>query len=170
LFEGILEVTAVMFQTQSNRHEALRTLCILFVAISLVSSLSINVTGQDTLTFTVNRNVGMAFGSYISGTFTLHGSGPDTIQNLTVYFNDVEVHFVMGNTITWQFNTGNYEGGATNITLIGFTDSGTPYTSSITVVFIGESVNTLITIGIIALVSILILAKYGPRLMNLRNK
>jgi hypothetical protein len=159
-----------MLHTQITQRKTLRILCILIIAVGLVSSLSINVTGQDTLSFTVNRNVGMGFGSYISGTFTLHGSGPDTIQNLTVYFNDVEVHFVTGNTISWQFNTGNYEGGATNITLIGLTDSGTPYTSSQTFVFIGEALNTLITIGIIALVAILILAKYGPRLMKLRNK
>ena len=153
-----------------KQRKALRTICILFVAVGLVSSLSINVTGQDTLTFSINRNVGMAFGSYISGTFTLTGSGPTSIQNLTVYFNGEQVHFVTGNTISWQFNTGNYEGGATNVTLVGITDTGTPYEASQTVVFIGATLNTMITIAIISLVAILLLAKYGPRLMKLRNK
>lgn len=159
-----------MLNTQSNQRKTLRIICILFVTVGLVSSLSLNVAAQDTLTFSVNRNVGIGFGSLISGTFTLHGSGPDTIQNLTVYFNDVEVHFVTGNTISWQFNTGNYEGGAINITLIGITDTSTPYITTHAVVFIGESLNNLIYIGIIGLVSVLILAKYGSRLMSLRKK
>jgi len=159
-----------MLNTQSNQRKTLRIICILFVTVGLVSSLSLSVAAQDTLTFSVNRNVGIGFGSLISGTFTLHGSGPDTIQNLTVYFNDVEVHFVTGNTISWQFNTGNYEGGATNITLIGITDTSAPYITTHAVVFIGESLNTLIYIGIIGLVSVLFLAKYGSRLMGLRKK
>jgi hypothetical protein len=148
----------------------MRIICLLFVSVALVSSLSLNVTGQDTLTFSINRNVGMAFGNYISGTYTLQGSGPTSIQNLTVYFNGEQVHFVTGNTIAWQFNTANYEGGAMNVTLVGITDTGTSYDSTQTVVFIGDSVNTLITIGIILLVAVLILAKYGPRLIRLRNK
>ena len=159
-----------MLHKQSNQHKTLRIICILFVSVALVSSLSLNVTGQDTLTFSINRNVGMAFGNYISGTYTLHGSGPTSIQNLTVYFNGEQVHFVTGNTIAWQFNTANYEGGATNVTLIGITDTGTSYDSTQTVVFIGESINTIITIVIITLVAVLLLAKYGPRIMRLRNK
>lgn len=159
-----------MFHNQLNQRKTLRIICILFVSLALVSSLSMNVTGQDTLTFSINRNVGMAFGNYISGTYTLHGSGPTSIQNLTVYFNGEEVHFVTGNTISWLFDTANYEGGATNVTLVGITDTGTLYDSTQTVVFMGGEVNTLITIGIISLVVILLLAKYGSRLMRLRNK
>jgi hypothetical protein len=159
-----------MLYTKSNRNKTLRIICILFLTIGLVSSLSINAAGQDTLTFSINRNVGMAFGNYISGTYTLHGSGPTSIQNLTVYFNGEQVHFVIGNTISWLFDTANYESGATNVTLVGITDTGTLYDSTQTVVFIGGAINTLITIGIIALVVVLILAKYGPRIMRLRNK
>ena len=159
-----------MLHKQFNQHKTLRIICILFVTVGLVSSLSANVTGQDTLTFSINRNVGMAFGNYISGTYTLHGSGPTSIQNLTVYFNDEQVHFVTGNTISWLFDTANYEGGATNVTLVGVTDTGTSYDSTQTVVFIGGEINTIITISIIALVVVLVLAKYGPRLMRMRNK
>lgn len=153
-----------------KQYKNLRIICILFVAVSLVSSLSTNVSGQDTLTFSINRNVGMAFGNYISGTYTLQGSGPTSIQNLTVYFNGEQVHFVTGNTISWLFDTANYEGGATNVTLVGITDTGILYDSTQTVVFIGGEISNIITIGIIALVVVLILAKYGPRLMHLRNK
>ncbi len=157
-------------QTPHNPRKILRIVCILFVTVGLVSALPMNVIGQDTLTLSLNRNVGLGLGSYISGTFTLHGTGPDTIQNLTVYFNEVEVHFVTGNTISWQFNTGNYESGATNITLIGIDESGTPHFTSQMVVFIGDTLNTIIYIGVFALVGVLCLAKYGPRIMRLRKK
>lgn len=159
-----------MLHKQSNQRNLLRIIYTLFVSVVLLSSISLNATGQDTLTFSINRNVGMAFGNYISGTYTLQGSGPTSIQNLTVYFNSEQVHFVAGNTIAWQFNTANYDGGSTNVTLVGITDTGVLYDSTQTVVFIADSLNTLITIGIIALVSVLVLAKYGPRLMRLRNK
>ncbi|MCK4566422.1 MAG: hypothetical protein KAU48_03845 [Candidatus Thorarchaeota archaeon] len=159
-----------MMQTPHNPRKILRIVCILFVTVGLVSALPMNVIGQDTLTLSLNRNVGLGLGSYISGTFTLHGTGPDTIQNLTVYFNEVEVHFVTGNTISWQFNTGNYESGATNITLIGIDESGTPHFASRMVVFVSDALNNMIYIGIVAIVGILCLAKYGPKLMRLRKK
>ena len=157
-------------QIPHNPRKILRIVCILFVTVGLVSTLSMNVMGQDTLSFSLDRNVGMGFGSYISGTFSLHGTGPDTIQNITVFFNEVEVHFVTGNTFSWQFNTGNYESGATNITLIGIDESGTPHFASQMVVFMAETLNTIIYIGIFVLVGVLCLAKYGSRLMDLRKK
>ncbi len=159
-----------MMSNPRNPRKILRIVCILVVTIGLVSALPMNVMGQDTLSFSLDRNVGMGFGSYISGTFSLHGTGPDTIQNITVYFNEVEVHFVTGNTFSWQFNTGNYEGGATNITLIGIDEFGTPSFASQMVVFMDETLNTIIYIGIFALVGVLCLAKYGPRIMRLRKK
>lgn len=147
-----------------------RTLSILILTIGILSLMPTTISAQDTLSFSVNRNVGIGFGSYISGTFTLHGSGPDTIQNLTVYFNDVEVHFVTGNSISWLFDTGNYVGGSTNITLIGIDDVGEMHSATHQVVFIGESLYSMVTIGVFALVAVLLLAKYGPRLLCLRNK
>ncbi len=159
-----------MMSNPRNPRKILRIVCILVVTVGLISTLPMNVVGQDTLSFSLDRNMGMGFGSYISGTFTLHGTGPDTIQNLTVYFNEVEVHFVTGNTFSWQFNTGNYEGGATNITLIGIDEFGTPSFASQMVVFMAETLNTIIYIGIFALVGVLCLAKYGPRIMRLRKK
>ncbi len=159
-----------MMKNPHNLRKKLRIVCILFVTVGLISALPMNVIGQDTMSFSLDRNVGFGFASYISGTFTLHGTGPDTIQNLTVYFNEVEVNFATGKTISWQFNTGNYESGATNITLMGIDESGTPHFASRMVVFIGEALNTLIYIGVFALVGILCLAKYGPRIVRLRKK
>ncbi|MHA1136889.1 MAG: hypothetical protein ACTSSE_10415 [Candidatus Thorarchaeota archaeon] len=159
-----------MVHKPRHNRKISRRLCILFLTIGILSVLPITISAQDTLSFSMNRTMGLGFGSYISGTFTLHGSGPDTIQNLTVYFNDVEVHFVTGNTISWLFDTGNYEGGATNITLIGIDDVGEVHSTTHQVVFIGESINTLIYMGVITLVVVLLLAKYGTRIIGLRKK
>ena len=125
-----------------------------------------NVAGQGSLTLSIDRNVGMAFGGFIQGSFTIRGSGPEVVQNLTVYFNGEEVHFVTGNSIAWQFNTGDYQEGATNITLLGLDDVGASYYATRQVTFIGSIVGNVITIGILALVVVLVLAKYGPRFMT----
>ncbi len=127
------------------------------------------VAGQGSLTLVLDRNVGMALGSLIQGAFTLRGSGPVSVQNLTVYFNGDEVHFVTGNSIAWQFNTADYPGGSTNITLFGVDDVGARYQATSQVTFIGGAVSNLITVGVIALVAVLILVKYGSRLLGLRK-
>ena len=77
---------------------------------------------------------------------------------------------MVSKSIAWLFDTANYKGGATNVTLVGITDTGTLYDSTQTVVFIGGEITSMITIVVIALVVILLLARYGPRLMRMRNK
>ena len=141
----------------------------ILLLVGLISCLPIQVAGQGSLTLVLDRNVGMALGSIIQGTFTLRGSGPESVQNLTVYFNGDEVHFVTGNSIAWQFNTADYPGGSTNITLFGVDDVGARYYATSQVTFIGGVVSTVITIGVIALVAVVVLVKYGSRLLGLRK-
>jgi hypothetical protein len=152
------------------QKRALNYIGVFLVIMGFVSIIPMNVAGQGSLTLSVDRNIGMAFGSFIQGTFTLRGSGPEAIQNLTVYFNGDEVHFVTGNSITWLFNTGDYPEGSTNITLFGVDDASATYYASIQVTFIGSIVGNVITIGILALVVVLVFAKYGPRLMSRGKK
>jgi hypothetical protein len=128
------------------------------------------VTAQETLTLTLDRNFGTAIGGLIQGTFTLRSNGPEAVQNLTVYFNGDEVHFVTGNTIAWQFNTGDYASGAMNITLFGVDDLGTTYIASRQVTFLGGAASNIFTIAILSLVVVAILAKYGPRIAGMRKK
>ena len=142
----------------------------ILLLVGLFCCLPIQVAGQESLTLSLNRNVGIHLGSILQGTFTLRGSGPEAVQNLTVYFNGDEVHFVTGNTIAWQFNTADYPGGSTNITLFGVDDVGATYYATRQVTFIGGVVSNAITIGVITLVAVLILAKYGSRLMAMRKK
>jgi hypothetical protein len=142
----------------------------MLLVVGLISCLPAQVTAQEPLTMSINRNVGIGIGGLIQGTFTLHGSGPAAVQNLTVYFNGDQVHFVTGNTITWQFDTANYASGSTNITLFGVDDTGVTYVASQQVTIIGGIVSTLLTFGIIAFVVIILVAKYGPMLMRKRQK
>ncbi|MFW9919369.1 MAG: hypothetical protein ACFFED_07205 [Candidatus Thorarchaeota archaeon] len=140
------------------------------LALGIVSGTQTLVRAQDDISFSLDRNFGTAFGNYVSGTFTLRGSAPDTVENITVFFNDEQVHFAEGNTITWQFMTSNYEAGSVNITLIGVDDTGYEYSTSRDFIFFSEGQTNLITIGVVVLVAIAIFAKYGPRFMNLRKK
>jgi len=140
----------------------------------LISGLSVTSTlfvgAQDDISFTLDRNFGMGFGNYIQGTFTLRGNAPDTVLNLTVFFNELQVHFVNGYTISWQFNTADYESGYVNVTLVGITASGLEYSTSRDVIFFSEIQTNLITVGIIALVAILVFVKYGSRLMKSKER
>jgi hypothetical protein len=145
-------------------------LTIILTVVLLFFCLPLQVASQESLSMSIHRNVGMAFGNYIQGTFTLSGSGPEAVDNLTVYFNGEQVHFVIGNTITWLFNTGDYAQGSTNITLYGIDGTGTTYAVSQQWNFIGTEVGGIITIVIVVLVVVLVLAKYGPRLMKMRKK
>jgi len=126
-------------------------------------------TAQETLPLTLDRNFGTGLGGLIQGTFTLRSTGPEAVQNLTVYFNGDQVHFVTGNTIAWQFNTGDYLSGAMNITLFGVDDLGTTYIASRQVTFLGGAASNIFTYGIIALVVVAILCRYGPKIAGMRK-
>jgi hypothetical protein len=156
--------------TEKIRRGTLKYCGAVLLIVGFISVIPMNATAQGSLTLNINRNVGIALGSLIQGTFTLSGSGPEDVQNLTVYFNGEEVHFVTGNTISWQFNTGDYPGGATNITLRGVDSVGTMYTASRQMTFIGGIVGTLLPVVIIGFVVVLIIAKYGSRIANMRKK
>ena len=153
-----------------KRRSALRAAALLLLVCLVSSGMANPVSAQESLNMSLSRNFGMGFGSYIQGTFTLSGSGPVEVANLTVYFNEEQVHFADGNTINWQFVTNDYPEGSTNITLWGIDDDGTTYYASATYYFIGGVTQTLITVGIFALVAVLVIAKYGSRILRLRKK
>jgi hypothetical protein len=72
--------------------------------------------------------------------------------------------------MVWVFNTGDYPGGPTNITLFGVDDVGGTYYATRQVTFIGPAVANVIIVIILALVVVLLIAKYGPRLAKSRKK
>ena len=134
----------------------------LLIAVGLFAGMPMHVSGQGSLTLSVDRNLGIGFGNIIQGTFTLRGSGPAEVQNLTVYFNGEQVHFVAGNTIAWQFHTGDYAPGSTNITLFGLDDSGGTYSATRDVFILSEAISTVVIGIIMTLVVVLVIVRYGP--------
>ena len=139
------------------------------VALSILVVSANPVAAQTDITLSLTRNLGLGLGGIIQGTFTLSASGAGEIQNMTVYFNGDEVYFSEGSTFSWQFATDDYTSGATNITVIGIDDSGTVFTGSLSVTFLGGIGFNLIIFGIIALTIILVIAKYGPILMRRKS-
>jgi len=150
-----------------NRH-TLTIAAFLLITSGLIAGLPMQASGQGTLSMSLTRNLGIGLGNIIQGAFTLHGSGPAEVQNLTVYFNGIQVHYVNGNTISWQFHTGDFPAGSTNITLFGIDDSGGTYRATRDVFILSEVMGTAIFGGVIVLVIVLAIAKYGPILRKKR--
>jgi hypothetical protein len=139
------------------------------VSVVLFTGLPMLASGQGSLNLSLTRNLGIGFGNIIQGTFTLHGSGPVVVQNLTVYFNGEQVHFVTGNTIGWQFHTWDYTPGSTNITLFGVDDSGGTYSATRDVFILSEAIGAVVIGVIMFLVVILVIVRYGPILRKKRK-
>jgi hypothetical protein len=157
-----------MFHRVRHGRQTVAIAGLLLITVGLFAGMPMQAAGQESLSLSLTRNIGIGLGNIIQGTFTLHGSGPAEVQNLTVYFNGEQVHFVTGNTINWQFHTGNYAAGSTNITLFGIDDSGGTYRATRDVFFLSEAMGTVIFGGVMILVVILIVAKYGPKLRKKR--
>ena len=164
------EVSALMSHKTIDHQYAVGYVGFLIASVVIFSGFPMNAAGQNTLSLSLDRNVGIGLGSLIQGTFTLRGSGPGNLTVLTVYFNGEEVHSVESNSISWQFNTADYPSGSTNITLTGWDDQGILYRVSTDVFFLGGMLSNLITVGILGFVAVLIILKYGSRLMKLRQK
>lgn len=148
----------------------MRLLGILLITAGLCVCGPVQIAAQSNLTLSLTRNFGIGLGGIIQGTFTLHGSGPEAVQNLTVYFNGEQVHFATGNTIAWQFSTDDYPAGATNITLVGVDNAGETYVASTSVMFLSAALGATIFGIVIILVVVLVIAKYGPTIRKKRER
>lgn len=157
-----------MFHRVRRKQQTLAIAGFLLITVSLFAGMPMQASGQESLSLSLTRNLGIGLGNIIQGTFTLHGNGPADVQNLTVYFNGEQVHFVTGNTISWQFHTGDYTAGSTNITLFGVDASGETYRATRDVFILSEVMGTAILGGVMILVIILVIAKYGPMLRKRR--
>jgi len=154
----------LMPKSGGGKHNTLRIFGILLITASLFTCGPMQVIAQNNLTLTLTRNFGLGFGPIVQGIFTIHGNGPEEVQNITLYFNGEQVHFVVGNTVAWQFNTDDYPSGSTNITLVGIDDVGETYTASTSVMFLSAGMGTAIFGIVIVIVVVLVIAKYGPML------
>ncbi len=155
-----------------NHHRilAFSFLGIFLIVASTGIALPGDVSAQDDLSFTLQRNFGTALGNSITGVFTLRSTGPDTIIGFIVYFNGISVYMVESNPIAWQFDTADYDGGATNITLFGWDAENETYVAQKQMYFLGNEISNIIIFGVIALVAVLFIAKYGPMIARRAKK
>ena len=135
-----------------------------FAILVSFSLLVAPTTAQNTITIGLTRNFGIGIGGLIQGTFTLTASGSEDIQNLTVYFNSEEVYYSEGNSLSWQFITGDYPSGTTNITVIGLDNLGNEYTGNYNVTFLGPFETNLIIFGIFSLIVIILIVRFRSHL------
>ncbi|MHA1474429.1 MAG: hypothetical protein ACTSQ5_04510 [Promethearchaeota archaeon] len=128
-----------------------------FILLFSFNSIILNTNAQDEeiLSLGIRKNVGTAFGDKIEGTFTISGSGPDSILNLTLFFNGTQVAFESDNQLSFRFDTKDYSLGLMNITLVGEDGEGMVYTVSISKEFISPAIGNWIIaiVGGIALIS-----------------
>ncbi len=129
-----------------------------FIILFSLNSIMMNSNAQDEeiLSLGIKKNVGTAFGDKIEGDFTITGSGPDSILNLTLFFNGTQVAFESDNQLTFRFDTKDYSLGLMNITLVGEDSEGMVYTISISKEFISPAIGNWIIaiVGGIALISL----------------
>ena len=118
--------------------------------------ISSNAQDEEILSLGIRKNAGTAFGDKIEGTFTISGSGPDSILNLTLFFNGTQVAFESDNELSFRFDTKDYSLGLMIISLVGEDSDGMVYNNSISKDIISpEIVNWIIAIAIgIALISL----------------
>ena len=143
-----------------------------FIILFSFNSILINSHAQDeeVLSLGIRKNVGTGFGDKIEGDFTITGSGPDNILNLTLFFNGTQVAFENDNELTFRFNTNDYSLGLTNITLVGEDNEGLIYNKSIFKEFISPEIGNWIIAIAIGIVIISVGIKLAFYLKNKRNE
>ncbi|MHA1930636.1 MAG: hypothetical protein ACTSV2_18860 [Candidatus Thorarchaeota archaeon] len=143
----------------------------IFLIVSCIGiSLPADVSAQDEFTFALNRTFGTAIGNSITGVFTLRSSGIDSIIGFIVYFNNVSVYMVESNSIAWQFDTADYDGGDTNITLYAWDAENETYVAQRQMYFMGSGISDVIMFGVIGLIVVACLVKYGPMIVRRSKK
>ncbi len=140
-----------------------------FILLFSFNSVILNSNAQDeeVLSLGISKNVGTAFGDKVEGDFTITGSGPDSILNLTLFFNGTQVAFESDNELKFRFNTKDYSLGLMNITLVGKDSEGMVYDKSIFKEFISPAIGN----GIIAIAIGIALISGGLKLVSyIKNK
>jgi hypothetical protein len=99
----------------------------LFLAFCLLMSYFLNpVQAQDepALTIRLSRDFGAAIGGRIEGTFSMHVSGPDTLERVVFYLDDERLGEDSETPFRLQFNTSSFSPGVHTLTVTGFTTDG----------------------------------------------
>jgi hypothetical protein len=128
-----------------------------------------NVSADGGLSLSLARNVGIGIGSNIQGRFTAKGSAPGNIVNLSLVINGIEVDYVEKNELSFQFSTGDFPSGVTNITLYGWDAEGTRYSEYKEVNILEPVWAVIIGVATGILVIGLLIVKYGKYFKQKKN-
>ncbi len=147
-----------IWQEELNRF----SLSVGLLFLSLLASASL-VAAEDTISYRLSRVAGTDVGfGRIQGNFRLTANAPEDVISMEVLFNNEVVHEVENNSISWRFNTDDYETGEINITIRGWTAADNLYEVSLERHFISGDITIWIIIGVV-----IVLAVYGG--MKLRG-
>jgi len=138
---------------------------VVFLIVGLITPLSFS-NAQETVEIRLKRTFGMAFGDTIQGTFTVVGIGSDNIINLTLLFDGNVVSFIETNSLSYRFQTKEYEPGDLNMTLVGYDSSGNSYSSTKIVNVMTPTLAIIVITCIMLLVVVAVFIKYGSRIIN----
>jgi hypothetical protein len=99
-----------------------RTLLILLALLSFVG----HAFAQEgtPLSLRLSRDFGAGFGSQIQGTFSFHVTGPDDLERVVYFIDDVEIGQDTAAPFVLQFRTENYGLGVHSLRAEGFTADG----------------------------------------------
>lgn len=104
-----------------------RTLFLLIasVVLSLLQTLpAVAQEGTPTLEIKLNRDFGYGGFGEIQGTFSIKAQGPDNLQSVRFYFNEILLGEDTEAPFAVQFNTDNYSSGVTTFSAVGVLDDG----------------------------------------------
>lgn len=79
---------------------------------------------EDTLTLRLTRDFGFGGGSLIQGRFSMHASGPDSLERVEFLIDGEVVEVVSEAPFRYRFHTDDYSPGLHELSAIGFTRDG----------------------------------------------
>jgi hypothetical protein len=132
-----------------------KKVCPLLVICLITGIISVSTVAlaAESVSFTLRKSVGYKLGNDIQGDMTITGTGTGGIVKMELYFNTTLVDSSNSDSLTFNFNTGNYKLGVYIITLVGYDSSDTQYNSSQTFTFVSPGAGNAIlgiTLGISA--------------------
>ena len=130
--------------------------CSIFVSVGISP-----ISGEDPpLEMNFRKIIGTSIGSKIQGKFTINCDGGDNITSLSLLFNGTQVALSSTNSLSFTFDTGDFEPGMMNITLIGEDSGGTFSQITQMMQFLSDSTGIVIPVVIGGIAIVIVIFRY----------
>ncbi len=100
---------------------------ITFLAVLLLSIngsvFGLTTDAELTIKYNVSRNLGMGFGPFIQGTFTIQVKEPDDLMRVEFYLDDVLKKNDTSHPFSWKFDTSSFGSGAHEFKITGYSSN-----------------------------------------------